>query len=263
MGTAAALGLGAGFVGGLFGVGGGLIMVPGMVLLMHMPQHRAHATSLAAIIASAAAAATSLAIDDRIDWGTAGLILIGSMVGAYLGARLIGRISEVWLARAFIVLILVAAVRMTLEGDNAAATGASSAGFDTDALAIAGFIGLGLVAGVLASVLGIGGGIVFVPALVTLFSFQQHLAQGTSLAVIVPTAIVGTITHARAGRIAIRVALFLAAGGVLGGFLGGRAALALEAPVMRRLFTVLLVITAVRLLYQNRKRSPQPGTMSP
>ena len=237
-------------------------MVPGMVLLMHLSPHRAHATSLAAIIASAAAAATSLAIDDRVDWDTAGLILIGSMAGAYLGARVIGRISEVWLARAFVALVLAAAVRMVLEGDGPAAAEASDAGFDADALAVVGFIGLGLVAGALASALGIGGGIVIVPALVTLFSFQQHLAQGTSLAVIVPTAMVGTIAHVRAGRVEIRVALLLGAGGILGGFLGGQAALALDASMLRRLFAVLLLITAVRMLHQVRRRSPQAAAAS-
>jgi uncharacterized membrane protein YfcA len=228
-------------------------MVPGMVLLMGMAQHRAHATSLAAIIASSAAAVTTLAIDDRVDWDTAGLILLGSLVGAYLGARLSDRVSEIWLARAFVVLILVAAVRMALQGDGAEAADAPAGGFDAGPLDIAGFVALGLIAGALASLLGIGGGLVIVPVLVTLFAFQQHLAQGTSLAVIVPTAAVGTITHARAGRVAVRVALLLGAGGVLGGFLGGRAALSLDAPLLRRLFAVLLVITAVQMLRKRRE----------
>ena len=111
------LGLLAGFQGGLFGVGGGIVMVPGMVLFLAIPQHRAHATSLAAMIFSTSAAVIPLALDNRIDWDTAGFLVAGSMVGAYLGARLFSRIPEVWLAGGFVVLALASAVRMLIERD--------------------------------------------------------------------------------------------------------------------------------------------------
>ena len=107
---AASLGLGAGIIGGLFGVGGGVVMVPGLVLLLGFEQHRAHATSLAAIVASATSAGIPFMLDGEVAWGTAGLLLIGSTVGAALGARHIVRISPVWLARAFVAIALVAAV---------------------------------------------------------------------------------------------------------------------------------------------------------
>jgi hypothetical protein len=107
---AATLGLGAGVIGGLFGVGGGVVMVPGLVLLLGFEQHRAHATSLAAIVASATSAGIPFMLDGEVAWGTAGLLLIGSTVGAALGARHIVRISPVWLARAFVAIALVAAV---------------------------------------------------------------------------------------------------------------------------------------------------------
>lgn len=106
------LGAVAGFVGGLFGVGGGLVMVPGLVLFLSIDQHTAHGTSVAAIVASASAAASTFAVRSEVEWDTAGYILIGSIVGAYVGARLIARIPAVWLARAFVALTLVAAVRM-------------------------------------------------------------------------------------------------------------------------------------------------------
>ena len=107
---AATLGLGAGIIGGLFGVGGGIVMVPGLVLLLGFEQHRAHATSLAAIVASATSAGVPFMLDGEVAWGTAGLLLIGSIVGAAVGARHIVRISPVWLARAFVAIALVAAV---------------------------------------------------------------------------------------------------------------------------------------------------------
>lgn len=114
---------------------------------------------------------------------------------------------------------------------------------------------IGLVAGALATALGIGGGVVFVPALVVLLGFGQHLAEGTSLAVIVPTTIIGAWVHHRHGRIEWRTALTIGGFGVIGGLVGSRLALALEADVLRRLFAVLLLVVAARLLHQTLKRT--------
>ncbi|MFQ5948281.1 MAG: sulfite exporter TauE/SafE family protein [Acidimicrobiia bacterium] len=112
----------------------------------------------------------------------------------------------------------------------------------------AGLVAVGLVAGGLSAILGIGGGIVFVPALVVLFDFGQHLAQGTSLAVIIPTTIVGAVVHARGGRVDWRLAIPVGAGGIAGGLLGARLALALEGSVLRRIFAAFLVLVAARML---------------
>jgi uncharacterized protein len=112
--TAALLGIAAGFFSGLFGIGGGLVMVPGMVLWLSMTQHRAHATSMAAIVVVAAAAVIPFAADGEVIWDKVGWLLAGSLVGAVAGARLISRVSAVWLARAFVALALVAAVRLAL-----------------------------------------------------------------------------------------------------------------------------------------------------
>lgn len=111
---AAGLGLAAGFVGGLFGVGGGVVVVPGLVLWLQMAQARAHATSLAAIVASASAALVPFALDGEVDWFAALALFGGAGVGAFTGARLMGRIPERWLARAFVALMIVAAVRLWL-----------------------------------------------------------------------------------------------------------------------------------------------------
>ena len=111
-----------------------------------------------------------------------------------------------------------------------------------------GFVVLGLATGLIASTLGVGGGIIFVTSLSVFFGFSQHLAQGTSLAVIVPTAIVGTILHARRGRVHWRVAGLIAIGGIIGAFIGSAAALTIDPAVLRRLFAALLVLVAARML---------------
>lgn len=112
---------------------------------------------------------------------------------------------------------------------------------------VLGLVILGLVAGSLAATLGLGGGVVFVPVLVSLFAFSQHEAQGTSLAIIVPTALVGAVAHARAGRVLWRLVFIVAVAGVAGAIGGAKLALVLEEDVLRRLLAIVLVFVAVRM----------------
>ena len=111
---------------------------------------------------------------------------------------------------------------------------------------------LGLTAGFLAGLLGIGGGVLMVPAMVLLFGFDQHVAQGTSLLVIIPAAITGSYTHHRNGRLVLRDAAMLAAGGVIGAVIGSVFALSIEDGLLRRLFAVFLLASAVRILWPRR-----------
>lgn len=114
---------------------------------------------------------------------------------------------------------------------------------------------VGVLAGSVAASLGVGGGIIYVPVLVAVFGLAQHEAEGTSLAVIVPSALIAAIVHSRAGRVDWRTVSLLAVGAIGGGFLGARAALALEPDLLQRLFGVLVAITALRMLRKTRRSS--------
>ena len=89
-----ATGLVAGLLSGLLGVGGGLIIVPMLVLVTGFTQHQAHATSLLAVIPIAAVAAATYAIDDSISFGIAALLAMGGLIGAPMGARLMSTMTE-------------------------------------------------------------------------------------------------------------------------------------------------------------------------
>lgn len=117
----------------------------------------------------------------------------------------------------------------------------------------------GVIVGVLSALFGIGGGIAMVPFLVLLLEQDQHLAEGTSLVVIVPTAIAGVIAHHKRGFVSFRHAAWLAAGGVFGAFLGARIALSLEEGVLEVAFAVFLVVMGVRLIRDGR-RTDRPGS---
>jgi uncharacterized membrane protein YfcA len=96
-----AIGLLAGIGSGLLGVGGGIIMVPLMTAFLHFTQHRAHATSLAAIVLIASSGAAKFALEGRTDYWLAGLLAVGALIGAPLGARLMTRSGEALLKTMF------------------------------------------------------------------------------------------------------------------------------------------------------------------
>lgn len=110
------------------------------------------------------------------------------------------------------------------------------------------FIGIGLAAGVLAGMFGIGGGLVIVPALIILAKMSATSATGTSLgALLLPVGALGAWEYWRHGHVNIRAALLLALGLFLGAWFGARLAVQLPPQVLRRSFAVLLLVVAVRL----------------
>jgi len=124
-------------------------------------------------------------------------------------------------------------------------------------LEIAGLIILGLVAGTIAAALGVGGGVIYVPALVVFFAFEQHTAQGTSLAIILPTAVVATVAHTRLGNVRWRLAVPIALAGIAAAVLGSRIALSLDAEMLRRLFGAFLLVVAARMAWRAYRVSDQ------
>jgi uncharacterized protein len=108
-------------------------------------------------------------------------------------------------------------------------------------------VAIGFGAGALGASLGVGGGIIFVPALVLVAGFQQHLAEGTSLAVIVPTAVIGAWAHHRHGRVVWPTAVTVGVAGIIGALVGSRLALTLDGTLLRRMYAALLVLIVVQL----------------
>ena len=115
-------------------------------------------------------------------------------------------------------------------------------------------IALGVAAGVLAGLFGVGGGILFVPALTIVLGVEQHSAQGTSLLAIVPTVVVGTWRQHKYGNVRWRSAVTLGGAGIAGVVAGGLLAESLSGGVLRRLFGALLLLTAAQLAWRARGR---------
>ena len=110
---------------------------------------------------------------------------------------------------------------------------------------------VGLVVGIISGVVGIGGGILFVPALVWLLGMSQHKAQGTSLgALLAPVGILAFMEYYRRGNADLRVALLLAAGFVVGGYFGAVGAQQIPDLWLKRVFALTLIGLGGRMLFK-------------
>lgn len=109
---------------------------------------------------------------------------------------------------------------------------------------------VGLLAGVLSGFVGVGGGIIMVPALVWLLGYSQHQAQGTSLAVLMlPVVALAVRNYWKAGLLDWRVVAVIAGAFVAGGYLGSKGALALPAETVKRVFGVVMLFAAIKLIF--------------
>jgi uncharacterized membrane protein YfcA len=235
------VGIVAGLLSGLFGVGGGIVMVPLLVAWFALDQRRASATSLLAIVPIAAASAAGYASAGSVDLTAGLLLLVGGVLGGQLGARLLPRIAIPTLQLWFGVLSLATALRLVLESPGG---GAGVGG----ALQVVLLLGVGLLAGMLAGLLGVGGGIIMVPGLVLLAGDDADVARGTSLLVIIATALTATVTNLRNGLVAVPAAVVAGVAGVPAGFAGAALGLWLPERIALGLFALLLAWSGVRML---------------
>jgi uncharacterized membrane protein YfcA len=115
--------------------------------------------------------------------------------------------------------------------------------------ALLSFILLGLVAGIFSGLVGIGGGVILVPAMVFMLGFSQQMAQGTTLAMLVlPVGILGALEYYRHGYVDMKVVGLLCLGFVLGSFFGAKLAVILPTEVLKRIFGGTLVVFGLKML---------------
>jgi uncharacterized membrane protein YfcA len=109
-------------------------------------------------------------------------------------------------------------------------------------------IGIGLLAGTMGGMLGVGGGVILIPGMVFLLDVEQHTAQGVSLSVISAMALVGTVTHYRQENVRLKVALWIIPAAVIFSFVGGMVADMLDASILRQLVGGVIIMVGVLML---------------
>ncbi|TMQ71735.1 MAG: sulfite exporter TauE/SafE family protein [Candidatus Eisenbacteria bacterium] len=230
----------AGLASGLFGVGGGLLLVPILTRRFHCSQHQAHGTSLAVIGLTALAGVVVYAWNGHVQWTTAAGVALASAVTARFGARLATRLSSIGLARAFALFLVAVAIRLLLKTPNP-----SPVSFHHGWLGFGIDLALGSAVGILAGFMGVGGGILAVPVFTLALGMTQQAAQGTSLAVIMVSGPAGTFEHARHGNVVWNLVPALALGSLVGAPLSSWAAQLIPQVVLVRSFAVFLIVNAV------------------
>lgn len=197
------LGAATGLLSGLFGIGGGVVLVPMLVMFLGFQQRLAAGTSVAAILPAAVVGGIGYAVQGNVDWLAAVLLAAGIVVGAQIGSFLLSRVPTGflrWMFMAFLLGVVVSLWFVVPQRD---------AVIDINVLTGAMLVLTGLVTGVLSGLLGVGGGVVVVPILMFFFGASDLIAKGTSLIMLIPGSISGTLGNARRRNVDLRSAVVL------------------------------------------------------
>lgn len=235
------VGLAAGLLSGLFGVGGGTVIVPMLVLLLRFDQRLAAGTSLAAIGPTAAVGVVSYAVHGSVAWIPALILAAGAVVGAQIGTWLLARLPQNALRWGFVAFLAVVIVMLFVVVPSRDAELALTLG------SIIGLVALGLFTGIMAGLLGVGGGVIVVPALMFLFGTSDLIAKGTSLLMMIPTAVSGTVGNLRRGNVDLLGAGLVGVAACTTTAVGAWLATLMSPLVANILFAVFLAFIAVQM----------------
>ncbi|MGB2627873.1 MAG: sulfite exporter TauE/SafE family protein [Candidatus Acidiferrum sp.] len=246
--TIAILGLVVGILVGLLGIGGGVVLVPAMVYLLHFDQHMAQGTSLFILLPPVGLGALrGYWKNKEVDLRAGIICAIAFTLGGYGGGRIAVPMPSGQLQAVFGFFLLLSAFLLWRKTRQVVATG-TKVRHELQQSYIRDF-GIFLIAafcGVAAGMVGIGGGVLLVPLLGLLFGFTQHKAQGTSLvALIPPTGLLAFLLYARAGYVSWPTGFLLIPGVFLGGIIGAKLAKTLHPKKMRLVFAGAMAVLGV------------------
>ena len=246
------VGLVAGFMGGLIGVGGGVIMTPLMTEILKFRQHEAHGTSLVAVVFTALAASVIYIMHGSVNFPFAILIAILAMLTVRLGARYCNMLPEYLLKRYYGVLLLFVAILLFAKPYLPGLVDESSPAWLRWGLLVI----IGLLTGFISGMMGVGGGTFMVPMMVLFVGISQVTAQGISLFSMIPASALGAWTHWKMGNTRTDIIPGLVVGVLAGSYGGGTFAHTLPDGALRVIFAILLIYTAFRYL----RAKPKPKT---
>jgi len=243
-----AAGLGGGALSGLFGVGGGIVLIPLLAVLLGLNQHQAQGVTLAALLLPNSLPAV-LHFRSRgipLHWPLVGATIAAFLPGVWAGAQIANRIPEGPLRIGFVCFLLLLALRTFLQKRPAVPAVELKPASPPWAPGLV----IGLVGGCCAGLLGIGGGVVMIPMMVLWLKLPQHEAQLASLAVLLaPVGLPGVLVYAKSQTsFPWLILIGLALGFQIGAFGGARVATRIAGPRLQRIFAGIMVVLAAMLL---------------
>lgn len=247
------IGLAGGFLSGVFGIGGGVLMVPMLVAFAKMDQRSASITSLAAIVPTSIAGSLGYLARGEVNLLAGLFIAVGAVGGAFIGTALLARFSVAALRWMFIALLLVISARMLLVIPQ------RTDDVQIDMFVALAALGLGLFIGTASGLFGIGGGAIAVPALVLLFGTSDLVAKGTSMLIMIPTSVAGTIGNAIRRRVDYPSAIAVGVMATIATFGGIAVAVWMSPQLSNILFTAIMLLAISQLIVQaiGLQRKPQ------
>lgn len=237
------IGLIAGLFGGLVGLGGGVIMIPLMVSIRKLAQHKAHGTSLVALVFTGIAGATTYFLRGSVDIVASALLAVTAVFTARAGAKYANALPEWKLKRSFGGFLIMVSLLLLAKPYLPALIFSTAAWYKACILLLT-----GIAAGFLSGMMGVGGGTIMVPAMVLLAGMGQHISQGTSLLAMVPAGSAGAYTHGRLGNVEGALLTGLIPGVLSGTYLGGTLAHNLPEAGLRIVFAAVIIWTGSRYL---------------
>jgi uncharacterized protein len=239
-----AIGIGGGIVGSIIGVGGGIIFSPTLTL-MGLPPTQVSSTSLIAVAFTSISSSISYARQKRIKYETACKLALVSTPGAVLGAYLSSVISTDLFKIIFSIILILAVIYILVNGLIREGEGEKKGSLRHHPL----IYFSAFVAGLVSSLFGIGGGIIFVPILLIMMSMRMYEAAPTSQLIIMISAVTGLATHVMLGHPDYVHALSLASGAFAGGTIGAEISAHLRERLLRIFLSISLLIVASRLIF--------------
>lgn len=238
----ALLGALTGLLSGLFGVGGGILLVPLLVGMLGFEQRLAAGTSIAAILPAATIGAISYGIQGNVDWLAAAALAIGMVLGAQVGSYLLARAPIVFLRWLFMVFLLGVVISLWFvvpqRGDS----------IEMTVLLFIVLVATGLATGIASGLLGVGGGVIIVPVLMFFFGASDLVAKGTSLVMLVPGSVSGTLANSRRRNVDMRSAVVLGIAASVLAPVGSLVAANITPFVSNALFSILLGLILIQML---------------
>ncbi len=244
-----AVGIAAGVLSGLFGIGGGSLIVPSLIALVGMDVLHASATSLAALLLPVGILGVwEFHKAGFVQWRVAGWLSAGLVAGSALGAEFAMNLPAVWLERGYACFLLYIALGyLEIDKRLMGKSREESAGPRKEC-GITVLLVVGFAAGIIAGLFGKGGGVVIVPALMGFFAFSTKEASATSLAAIqLPVGLPGVILYAQSGVLDFKIAGWVALGLVGGTFFGTRIAIGLKPSMFKKLYGFFLLGVSIFL----------------
>jgi uncharacterized membrane protein YfcA len=247
-------GLVAGFLSGVFGIGGGVVLVPMLALVLGLGQHDAQGMTLAILLLPVGLAAViEYHRAGHVRWRLVAPLVAGFLAGVWIGSEAATAVAERPLRLGFVAFLVAIAIRNWRAGGTApAAGGVAAAGVGTSRWVVVHALWIGAAGGASSGLLGIGGAVLMIPLLVAVVGLTQHEAQGTSLAVMLPpVGLPGVLVYSSArGGLPWLVVGCVAAGFLLGGALGARLVRRVAGPALVRGFALFQLTVAAGLLWR-------------